>query len=309
MTPPEPSAPAPASDQDAAGPAGVIHDIGYQHHTGPRLGRGYITRSLFLESARGAYGLGRSARSKVMPMLLLAGTSLPALIIVVVTAVTGVDRLLADYTSYVLNLQLVVAIYVAGQAPALVSRDLRFGVVALYFSRPLERIDYVAAKYAALATAALVLTAAPLVILFVGALVAGLPLGEQVPDLLRALAGAVLVSLVLAGIGLVIAAVTPRRGLGVAAVMTVLLVLAGVQGVAQQLAVDQRADTLATYLGVLSPFTLVEGVQSGLLGAEPALPASPGTVGVGLVFLLVVVLIVGGCAGALLLRYRKVSVS
>ena len=46
---------------------GVIHDIGYQRYEGPRLGRGYASRSLFVHSVRGAYGLGRSAWAKVLP--------------------------------------------------------------------------------------------------------------------------------------------------------------------------------------------------------------------------------------------------
>lgn len=302
-----------STPSDAAGPGpganqGVIHDLGYRHYDGPRLGRGYIVRALFLESARGAYGLGRSARSKVMPMLLLGFICLPALIIAVIAAVTDVTELPGNYTSYVLNVQLLVAIYVAGQAPASVSRDLRFRVMSLYFSRPLERIDYVVAKYAAMATAVFLLMAAPLTILFAGALLAKLPIDEQLPDYLRSLAGALLVALVLAGIGLVIAALTPRRGLGVAAIIAVLAVLAGVQGSVQAIAVEEKQDTFAGYAGLLSPFTLVDGVQSAVLGADSVLPADPpGTLG-GLVFLAVTVLLIAGCFGALLLRYRKVSI-
>lgn len=288
---------------------GVIHDIGYRHHDGPRLGRSYIRRSLFVESARGAYGLGRTGRSKIMPMLLLATSSLPALIIVVATALTGAEQLIGGYTAYVMNLQMVIAVYVAAQAPVSVSRDLRFGVTSLYFSRPLERIDYVTAKFAAMTTAILVLVATPLTILFVGALVAELPLAEQLPDYLRAMGGGLLVALVLAGIGLVIAAMTPRRGLGVAAVITVLMVLAGVQLAAQEIALDQGADTLAGYLGLLSPFTLVDGVQSSLLGADSILPASPPEATGALVFALVTVLVIVGSFASLLQRYRKVSVS
>ena len=56
---------------------GVIHDLGYRHYDGPRAGRQYIARALFLESAKGAYGLGRSAKSKIMPMLLLAAICMP----------------------------------------------------------------------------------------------------------------------------------------------------------------------------------------------------------------------------------------
>ena len=296
---------------DRAGPRaghGVIHDIGYRHYGGPRLGRGYVSRALFVDSAKGAYGLGRSVRSKVMPMLLLAAMCLPALIIAVFAAVTKVGELPGGYTSYLVNVQLLIAIYVAGQSPASVSRDLRFRVISLYFSRPLERVDYVLAKYAAMTVAVFVLIAAPLTILFVGALLAELPIDEQVPDYLRSLAGAALCALVVAGVGLVIAAITPRRGLGVAAIISVLVVLAGIEAAVRGIAIEENEDTVARYAGLLSPFTLVDGVQSALLGAESTLPAAPSGISGGLVFLLVTVLLIGGCVGTLLLRYRKVSI-
>jgi ABC-2 type transport system permease protein len=296
------AAPGPRANQ------GVIHDLGFRHYDGPRLGRGYITRALFLESAKGAYGLGRSARSKVMPMLLFGAMCLPAFIVAVVAAVTDVTELPGGYTSYVLNVSLLVAIYVAGQAPASVSRDLRFRVMSLYFSRPLERIDYVVAKYAAMATATFLLMAAPLTILLAGALLAKLPIDEQVPDYLRSMAGALLVALVLAGIGLVIAATTPRRGLGVAAIIAVFAVLAGVQGAVQAIAVEENQDTFAGYSGLLSPFTLVDGVQSAVLGADSGLPAEPPGVLGAVVFVAATLLLIAGCFGALLLRYRKVSI-
>jgi ABC-2 type transport system permease protein len=52
----------------------------------------------------------------------------------------------------------------------------------------------------------------------------------------------------------------------------------------------------------------VHGVQSSLLGAENQLPEGPpGALG-GVVFLAVVVGVVAACFGALLLRYRRVSI-
>jgi ABC-2 type transport system permease protein len=288
--------------------AGVIHDIGYRHYDGERRGRRYIRRSLYVDSLKGAYGLGRSARSKVMPMILFAGMCLPALAIVAITAVTNADQLVGGYPSYVLNLQMVVLIFLASQAPVAVSRDLRFGVMSLYFSRPLERVDYVLAKYAAMVAALLVLTAAPLTMMFAGALVVGLPITEQLPDYLTSVAGAGLLSLILGGIGLVIAAVTPRRGLAVAAIIAVLLVLAGAQGITQGLAVTEGYDDIAPYLGLLSPFTLVDGVQTSLLGAVSPLPSPPGTTGA-LVFCATALLAVVVPYAVLLLRYRSVSVS
>lgn len=288
--------------------SGVIHDIGYRHYDGDRRARGSIRHALYVDSLKGTYGLGRSARSKVLPMILLAVMCLPALAIVAVTAVTGQDQLVGSYSTYLLNLQLVVLIFLAAQAPVAVSRDLRFGVMSLYLARPLERVDYVVAKCAAMASALFVLTAVPLTIMFAGALVAGLPFTEQLPDYLTAMIGAGLVSLILGGIGLAIAAFTPRRGLAVAAIIAVLLVLATVQGISQGFAIEQGYDGIAPYLGLLSPFPLVLGIQSSLLGAASPLPAPPGTIGA-LAFCSTAVLAIVVPYVVLSLRYRSVSVS
>ena len=54
-------------------------------------------------------------------------------------------------------------------APELVSRDLRSGVLPLYFSRPLRPADYALAKLAALVSAVTLLFAAGQIIMFLGA--------------------------------------------------------------------------------------------------------------------------------------------
>ena len=289
--------------------SGVIHDIGYRHYDGERLGRPAIRRAVYTESLRGAYGLGRAPRTKVMPMLLAAALCLPALVSVIVVAVAGGEELPLSYGDYAFDLGLLVSVYLASQAPVSVSRDLRFGVMSLYFSRPMERNDYVVAKAAALASALFLLLTAPLTILLGGALLAELPLEEQLPDYLRALATAALLSVVLAGIGLVIASVTPRRGLGVAAIIAVLVVLSGVQEVSEAIATEEGAGEAAGWTGLISPFTLVEGLGLRLLGVDDTGELGPpGTVGT-LVFCLVTVLLLLGCAAALVLRYRRVSIS
>ena len=246
---------------------GAIHDIGYRRYDGPRLGASYIQGALLIETLRGAYGLGRSARSKVMPFLLLAVMALPAVVIGIVTGYVGYEALPLGYTEYVVTLQVVVTIFLGAQAPAVMSRDLRFRVAPLYFSRPLSRRQYVQAKYAGMAAALFLLTALPVTLLLAGALLAELPIGDQLPDYLRAMAGSLIHALVLAGIGLVIAAVTPRRGLGVAAVVAVLLVLSGLQATVRAMAEEFGSDTFSGYAGLISPYTLVDGVVAGVLGA------------------------------------------
>lgn len=285
--------------------AGAIHDIGYRHYDGPRLGASYIRRSLFVDTLRGTFGLGRSARSKVMPMLLLAVMVLPAVVIGIVAGYFGFTELPLGYTEYVITLQLAVTIFLGAQSPAVMSRDLRFRVAALYFSRPLSRQQYVQAKYAGMATALFLLMGVPITLLLGGALLAELSLGEQLPDYLRAMAGAALYALVLGGIGLVVSAMTPRRGLGVAAVVGVLLVLSGIQVTVRAMAEAFGNDTFVGYTGLISPYTLVDGVASGVLGAESSVgQGPPGVLGTA-VFSAVAVLLVAGCYAALVARYRK----
>lgn len=192
-----------------AGEQTRIHNIGYRHYDGPRLGRAYARRSLFSQSLRGAYGLGRSARSKVLPMLLFVVMCVPALIMVAVAVTTKMKDLPVDYTRYAILLQAVIGLYLASQAPQSVSRDLRFKTVPLYFSRPIERGDYVLAKFAAMTSALFALTAAPLIVLYVGALLAKLDFAEQTKGFAQGLVSVALLSLLFAGIGLVVSAVTP----------------------------------------------------------------------------------------------------
>ncbi|QIJ63552.1 ABC transporter permease [Streptomyces sp. JB150] len=300
-----------AVEQPVTAPAGDqtrIHNIGYRSYDGPRLGRAYARRSLYSQSLRGAYGLGRSAKSKVLPMLLFVVMCLPAGILVAVAVATKASELPLDYTRYAILLQAVISLYVASQAPQAVSLDLRFKTVPLYFSRPMETADYVRAKYAALASAMFLLTATPLIVLYAGALLAKLDFAEQTKGFAQGLVSVALLSLLFAGIGLVIAAVTPRRGFGVAAVIAVLTISYGAVSTLQAIAFEQETTEAIGWIGLFSPITLIEGVQSAFLGATSTFPGNTNpTDAQGAVYVLVTLGLIAGCYGLLMRRYRKVG--
>lgn len=285
-----------------------IHNIGYRNYDGPRLGRAYARLSLYSQSLRGAYGLGRSAKSKVLPMILLAVMCLPAAIIVAVAVATKLKDLPLDYTRYAIVTQAVIGLFLAAQAPQSVSRDLRFKTVPLYFSRPIERIDYVLAKYGAMASALFVLTAAPLVILYIGSLLAKMDFADQTKGFAQGMLSVALLSVLFGGLGLVMAALTPRRGFGVAAVIATLTITYGAVSTVQAIAWETGSPDVIKWLGLFSPVTLIDGVQTAFLGATSAFPgeAGPGT-GVGMVYLLVVLALVFGSYAVLMRRYRKVG--
>ncbi|WP_399927041.1 ABC transporter permease [Streptomyces kanamyceticus] len=285
-----------------------IHNIGYRNYDGPRLGRAYARRSLFSQSLRGAYGLGRSAKSKVLPMILFAVMCLPAAIMVAVAVATKAKDLPVDYTRYAIFLQAVISLFLAAQAPQTVSRDLRFKTVPLYFSRPIERGDYVLSKLSAMTSALFILTAAPLLVLYVGALLAKLDFADQTKGFAQGLVSVALLSLLFSGIALVISAITPRRGFGIAAVIAVLTITYGAVSTVQAIAYEQGSTGAIAWLGLFSPITLIDGVQTAFLGATSAFPGGEGpSSGVGVVYVLVVLGLIAGCYGAMMRRYRKVG--
>jgi ABC-2 type transport system permease protein len=307
----QPARPGPGEGRPAAPGAGdrtQIHDIGYRSYDGPRLGRAYARRSLYAQSLRGAYGLGRSAKSKVLPMLLFAVMCVPAAIMVAVAVATKAKDLPVEYTRYAIIMQALTSLFVAAQAPQSVSRDLRFRTVPLYFSRPIEASDYVGAKLASLASALFVLTASPLLLLYVGALLAKLDFTDQTKGFGQALVSVAVLSVLFAGIGLVIASVTPRRGFGIAAIIAVLTISYGAVSTLAAIADVQDSTGAIPWIGLFSPITLVNGVQSAFLGADSALPggAHP-SAAQGAVYVLALLAVIAGCYGLLMRRYRKAA--
>jgi len=288
----------------------VIHDLGYRPYEGPRLGERAVARALFVTGLRNSYGLGRSARSKAFPMILLGLMLLPALILVgvLVQAKTllGLSEQIVPYSTYPLTTQLLISVFVAAQAPALFSRDLRFGTITLYLARPVRRSTYVLMRLASLATATLVLVGAPLLLLYAGGVLAGLPLGRETLRTLGALVGALLLAACLAGIGALVASLTIRRGLAVAGIIVVLLVSYTVVSAVQGIALDSGHEQVGVVAGLFSPYTLVQGVEVLLFDAPQATPTPPSGVGDGVLYLLVTAAVVLASVALLLARYRRV---
>ncbi len=81
-----------------AGPASVIHDLGYRRYDGPRLGRAQIIRALAWHSFRAAFGFGRGAKAKIVPLVALVALCLPA--VVNAFAMSKGNPRLVDYDTY-----------------------------------------------------------------------------------------------------------------------------------------------------------------------------------------------------------------
>jgi ABC-2 type transport system permease protein len=276
--------------------SGVIHDIGYQRYAGPRLGRRYVARSMYVHSLRTAFGLGRSARTKILPVGLFGVVCVVALILVVVS--TRLPRPVLGYVDLVTTFASVAALFVAVVGPELVSRDLRNNLLSLYFSRPLTRIDYGLAKLAGLATAVFALFGGPMLIMFVGLALSGqtdiaAEAGRFLLGLLAAGIGAVL----FAAIALPLAALTGRRVFATGMIIALFLLttpIAAVLGIV-------GSGTLRELAGLCNPVSLLGGVNRWLFGAT-----GPDVGPYGPVYGLVTVAVAGAGVGLMLWRCREV---
>ncbi|GEN80398.1 ABC transporter permease [Actinotalea fermentans] len=288
--------------------ADVIHDIGFRHYAGERFGRGWIVRSLLVDTVRGVFGIGRPARTKVMPWVLVGILLLPPAIIALSVLLTGGNELPMSYTEFLGQFQLPLTLFVAGAAPYAVSRDLRHGVMPLYLSRPMVRTDYVLARLGGLVIALFAVMALPQTLLMVGALLAELPVGDQLVGWAGGLLASALLALLLGVVGLAIAAFTPRRGLGVAAIVTILLVVTGVSFALSGIALDQGADELAVLGGAIDPYRLVDGLAVWILGVDSTIPEFAVTQAwQGGLFALTYIAAIAAFGGLLMLRYRKAA--
>jgi ABC-2 type transport system permease protein len=299
--------------------AGVIHDLGYQHYDGPRLGRAAIIRALYWHSLRSAFGIGRGAKAKIVPILAFGLMCLPAIANAVAVATSQDHARIVDYDTYTYPLRtLVMLIFVAAQAPELVSRDLRSHVLPLYYSRPLRRLDYPLAKYAAFTATCLLLVEIPLLILYLGTIVSvggGSAVWGQTKALIPGLGVAALWAVLLAAIGLLLASFTGRRAYatGMIAIyffltwiLAKLLVSIAWHGPGPVPVLAGNSIPLGARLpGLISPFTVLDGVRQWLGGTNQGPIPNPGSAGVayGLMFVLLLAISLGGLA----LRYRKVG--
>src|SRR5262249_30820483 len=172
-------------------------------------------------------------------------------------------------------------------APELVSRDLRSHVLPLYLSRPMRRLDYPLAKFAAFTAACLLVIEIPLILLYLGTIVSAGG-ASAVWDQTRALFPGMLIgvawAVLLAAIGLVLASFSGRRAYatGVIAIylfltwtLSSILVAIAEQG---PVPVGAGPPLGARLGGLLSPFTVLDGVRQWLGGTSSGAmpPASRG---------------------------------
>jgi ABC-2 type transport system permease protein len=262
------------TDLGVTSASGNIYDLGYRGYDGPRLGRVTVGLSLLRQSLREAYGIGRGGRAKIAPFLLLALTVFPAVLAIgfrALAAQAGAgdqveQQLPIRHDTYQGATSVFVMLFVAAQAPELFGRDQRYGVLPLFFSRVLTRLDYALARTGGLFLAILIVTLLPQLLLSVGTILAASDpatgIAKDLPQVPRYVAVSVLESGVFAGVGALVAAYTPRRAYSVAAIIALFIVPPIVVGIFSSMAVGD----IARIALLLSPSDVVDGVNAAIFG-------------------------------------------
>jgi ABC-2 type transport system permease protein len=305
--PPEqpPAAAAPSGARSAA--SGAIYDLGYRRYEGVRLGRGHAVSTLFWSSLRAAFGMGRSGRAKIVPWGLALFAIVPALVAVAIVALVGEGISPFSYDNYLWQVQITFALFVAAQAPELVNGDMRHRVLALYFSHPLERLDYAGAKLSALAAAMLLMAIIPQLVIFFGNVltsddvVAGFI--DELTALPQIIGTSLLYAVTLAVIGIAIAAFTPRRAYATGAIIAFFLVT----GATSTILGEAARGSISDLAPLIDPFALIDGTRDWLLGGSiDDSPVSSSSVALPVYGAVLAGLVVVGLA-VIAWRYRRVE--
>ncbi len=244
-----------------------ILDRGYRRFEGNRSGVVGAVRSVAWHTVRSILGLGRKARHKVFPVIVLVVAFVPAIAFLAISVLLGDfgDEIRPDYWEFFGFSFVATIVFVALVAPEAIVRDRRDGMFALYLSTPLSRTTYVLAKVlAVLGTMALIVLGPPVL------WVLGYTFQSQGPEGLvdwvgvvgRILLAGLVICVVYTAVSLGVASMTDRRAFASIAVVFVML---GATIVANLL-VDSGG--LAEQWRVLDPLSTALEVAPRLFGAR-----------------------------------------
>ena len=310
---------APLGDRHRSDHGSSIYDLGYRSYEGPRLGRRAAVAALLRHTLRTAYGLGRSARSKIMPVSLVLLATLPALLAVGVIVLfsqfglgddaAGAAEALSPvrYDTIFPFTAVLVFLFSAAQAPELFGRDQLSGTLPLYFSRAISRTDYAVARMLGLLISLLVLVLAPQLILFVGRVLVApdVPtgLGEELPQVPTALLVGSIIALVVGAVAAAIAALTPRRSYATVAIVAVFLI----PNVFAAILVSLDIGLIGQLAVLLSPADVLDGVNAFLFDTRADNPTVRRAGLDGWVYLVGAAAWIAGSLAVLLRRYRRLA--
>jgi ABC-2 type transport system permease protein len=213
---------------ELSSPAGTIYDRGYRHYEGPREGRGRRVRAIAAAGVRRVLGLKRNWKTKVVPFALLVLAFGPVFAFIGARVLVG--EAVGEFLGYGRYLRVVAGLlllFAATAGPELLCPDRRQNVLALIFTRPVTRADYLVAKLAALLAVVGLIALVPLVVLFIGNTLtadsAATYLRQNLDDLGRILVAGTVLTVFYSVVALAAASLTDRRAVATAGLLGVFL--------------------------------------------------------------------------------------
>jgi ABC-2 type transport system permease protein len=295
--------------------AGSIYDLGYRHYEGARHGRLYAAWSLYVESLRGIWGLGRPMSAKAAPFVLAGFYSFLAFLQLALSSLfvqamqQGETVDLFTYGNYFERMGILTVFFCVAQAPEVVCRDQRYAVLPLYFTRAMRRLDYAVARLASLATALFIVLIAPMIALFIGDILMKpdtlQAIGTEWPKALPAIPANILIALSLASISLAVSSFSPRRAYAAIGLLAYFLLMEAVPAIVYSIG-HRAGSTWVDYLLLTTPTTGLGAANSWFFGGKLTPDTYPASVGAESYVLAALASIVLFTA-ILLLRYRRVA--
>lgn len=279
-----------------------ILDRGYRKYDGHRSGLRGSVRSLAWHTTRSILGLGRPARHKIFPIIVMVVAFVPSLAFLAVAILIGDlgEQVRPEYWEFFGFSFTAALLFTALVSPEAIVRDRRDGMYSLYLSTPLTRPTYLAAKVVAVLGTLSIIVIGPALLAFLGYTVQsmgpdGFPAWLGVAA--RIAAGGVCIGLVYSAVSLAAASVTDRRAFASVAVILVML------GSSIAVSVMVEAAELSSYLRLLDPLSTPLELPARMFGDRTVEYEDIGTPMVVLANLAWL----GGGAAVVAARYRKLQ--
>ena len=204
-----------------------IFDRGYRRYEGERSGVRGAIRSLVNHSLRHAMGIGRSARYKIIALLIVVMSYVPAVVFVGVAALIPIEteEFLPTYAQYYGFVAATIYLMAGFTSPELLCSDRRNGLLGVYLASPLTRVTYLIGKAIAVFIMLLFVTLGPPLLMLIAFSLQNMgPDGfvEWIQVFFRIIVSSLLIGGLYTAISMAIAASSDRVTVATAAILAII---------------------------------------------------------------------------------------
>ncbi|MFT7474316.1 MAG: ABC-2 type transport system permease protein [Verrucomicrobiales bacterium] len=206
-----------------------IFDRGYRAYDGPRTGVGTGMRAVGISAIQRALGLRRKFRFKIVPLVTIAVSYLPAIGFLAIAILLPGDlgrEVVPEYAGYFGLINVLMVLLAAFVVPEVMGSDRKTGMFGLYMASPLTRWHYLTSKFVAIVMVMSLVTLLPVVFQMVG--YSFLDIGpdgftEIVKTLLRIIASGFILSIFFSLFGMAASTFTDRQLFASAAIVILII--------------------------------------------------------------------------------------